>query len=101
VRIRELEAPDEDALRAFFDRIPADDRTFFKEDLEEPEILRRWIDDERGVHMFLSLGFTPEALLRDQLRGADGETQDVVLLSHFADEAAQDAALAMPEEAVW
>jgi len=163
-----------DVLRDFFDRIPVDDRTFFKEDLEEPEVPRRWIDDERGVRlagvqddarlgaiaavwpgigrsrhvgdlrlvvstdhrrrglgrdmarsallealrrrmwkisvevvsaqqgtidMFLSLGFTPEALLRDQLRGADGDTQDVVVLSHFADDAAQDVALAMPEEA--
>jgi hypothetical protein len=76
VRIRELQARDEDALRDFFDQIPADDRTFFKEDLEEPEVL-----------------------LHDQLRGAEGETQDVVVLSHFADEAAQDIALAMPEEA--
>jgi hypothetical protein len=49
VRIRELQARDEDALRDFF--------------------------------------------------GAEGETQDVVVLSHFADEAAQDFALAMPEEA--
>ena len=76
MRIRELQARAEDALSDFFDQIPADDRTFSKEDLEEPEVL-----------------------LRDQLRGAEGETQDVVVLSHFADEAAQDIALAMPEEA--
>jgi GNAT superfamily N-acetyltransferase len=175
VLIRELEPRDEDALRAFFDRIPDDDRTFFKEDLDEPDILRRWIDDQRGVRlvgvrddgslaaiaavwpgvgrsshvgdlrlvvaadqrrhglgrdmarsvllealrrgmwkitvevvslqqgtvdMFLALGFVPEALLRDHLRGADDVTQDVVLLAHFADEAAQDLALAIPEEAV-
>ena len=174
MQIRELQTNDEDALRDFFDRIPSDDRTFFKEDLDEPEVLRRWIDDERGVRlvgsddgrlvaiaavwpgigrsghvghlllvvstdhrrrgvgramarsallgalrrgmwkisvevvsvqqetidMFLSLGFTPEALLRDQLRDADGETQDIVVLSHFADEAAHDVSLAMPEGTV-
>jgi GNAT superfamily N-acetyltransferase len=173
VLIRNLQATDEDELRAFFEQIPEDDRTFFKEDLEEPGVLRRWIDNERGVRlvacdddgwlsaiaavwpgvgrsrhvgdlrlvvamehrrrglgrdmarhaliealrrgmwklsvevvsvqqgtidMFLSLGFAPEAMLRDQLRGADGEAQDVVILSHFADEAAQDLVLAAPEE---
>ena len=171
--IRDLQVRDEDALRNFFERIPTDDRTFFKEALEEPEILRRWIDDRRGVRligcdddgravaiaavwpgvgrsrhvgdlrlvvstehrrrgigremarsalvealrrgmwkitvevvstqqgtidMFLSLGFTPEALLRDQLRSSDGATQDIVVVAHFADEAADDIAFAMPQE---
>lgn len=171
--IRNLDVRDEDALRAFFDEISSDDRTFFKEDLEEPEVLRRWIDDERGarlvgveddgrlvaiaaiwpgvgrarhvgdfrlvvsararrrgigremarhtlleglrrgmtklsvevvseqqgtIDMFLALGFTPEALLRDQFRGPSAdETQDVLILSHFADEAAEDVALAMTD----
>jgi L-amino acid N-acyltransferase YncA len=174
VDIRELQRTDEAGLRAFFDEIPTDDRTFFKEDLDEPDVLRRWIDDRRGVRlvgaedggrlvavaavwpgvgrsshvgdlrlvvgvgnrrrglgremarsallealrkgmwkisvevvstqqgtidMFLALGFTPEALLRDQIRGGEEGTQDVLLLSHFAAEAAQDLALTMPEEA--
>jgi GNAT superfamily N-acetyltransferase len=161
LQIRELQSRDEEALRGFFDSLTGDDRTFFKEDLDTPDVLRRWIDDERGVRligtadngslvaiaavwpgvgqsghvgdfrlvvaadhrrlglgremwkltvevvsdqqgtidMFLALGFTPEAVLRDQLRTADGNTQDVMLLSHFADEAGQDVAFAMPDGA--
>ena len=173
--IRDLDRRDEDALSALFGAISADDRTFFKEDLDEPEVLRRWIDDNRGVRlvgvadngelaavaavwpgigrsrhvgdlrlivaserrrqglgramargallraprrgmwkisvkvvsqqqgtvdMFLALGFVPEALLRDQLRGPGGTTQDVIVLSHFADEAAADIMLAAPDEAL-
>jgi GNAT superfamily N-acetyltransferase len=174
LEIRQLHGDDEDALRRFFDALTSDDRTFFKEDLDSPDVLRHWIDDERGVRlvgvgedgsldaiaavwpgvgqsahvgdfrlvvgsaqrrrgvgrelarqallealrrgmwkltvevvskqqgtvdMFLALGFTPEALLRDQLRSADGRTQDVILLSHFAEEAGQDMVLAMPDGA--
>jgi len=175
VEVRALEDRDEAALRAFFQAIPEEDRGFFKEDLDEPAVLRRWIDDARGVRivacdegrvagvaavwpgigrsahvgdlrlvvarerrrqgvgqllarhaladalregmwkitvevvaqeqgtidMFMALGFVAEALLRDQLALSDGERQDVVLLSHFADEAGQDVLLAAPDEAPW
>lgn len=172
-RVRTLARDDEEALRGFFDSVPADDRSFFKEDLDEPDALRRWIDDERGIRlvvddddhelaavcavwpgvgrsshvgdlrlvvaahrrhqglgrllarhaliealrsglskltvevvarqqgtidMFQQLGFTPEALLRDQLRDPDGEFHDVVLLSHIADEAGSDLLIARPED---
>jgi GNAT superfamily N-acetyltransferase len=174
VQVRRLVDDDESALRAFFQAIPDEDRGFFKEDLDEPAILARWIGDERGVRivacdddgrlagvaavwpgigrsthvgdlrlvvarerrgqglgrllarraladalregmwkitvevvadqqgtidMFMALGYVAEALLRDQLALPDGETQDVVLLSHFADEAGQDVLLAVPDEA--
>ena len=49
--------------------------------------------------MFLALGFTGEALLRDHLCSADGKRTDVVLLSHLADEAGQDVLFAAPEGA--
>lgn len=39
------------------------------------------------------------SLLRDQLSGPDGATQDVIVLSHVADEAAGDIMLAAPDEA--
>ena len=171
--VRPLEARDDAALSEFFQAIPQEDRSFFKEDLDEPAILRRWMDDDRSVRiigadddgrfaavaaiwrgigrsshvgdlrlvvagdqrrrglgqqlarrallealrrgmwkitvevvadqqgtidMFLALGFVPEALLRDQLASQDGHRQDVVLLSHFADEAGLDALLAAPDE---
>ena len=51
MEVRELEAHDEDALRRFFREIPREDRAFFKEDLDEPAILRRWVDDSRGVRL--------------------------------------------------
>jgi L-amino acid N-acyltransferase YncA len=169
LEIRELKPHDEPALRRFFAGIPERDRTFFKEDLEEPSVLRRWLGQEQGVRlvavdeapelaavgsvwpgigrsrhvgdlrlivasdrrrqgigqlmaraalasalrcqmwkisvevvahhqptidMFLALGFVPEALLRDQLCSPDGSRQDVMLLSHLADEAADDLLVA-------
>ena len=54
--------------------------------------------EQQTIDMFLALGFVPEALLRDQLRTPAGEPEDVVLLSHLADEAAQDILLAAPDE---
>ena len=42
---------DEDALRRFFAAIPPADHAFFKEDLSDPAVLRRWIDDERGPRL--------------------------------------------------
>lgn len=177
MQMRELDKGDEVALQAFFRAIPRDDHAFFKEDLDEPAVLRRWIDDERGIRivaidgdgdgdgtvaaiaaiwpgigrsnhvgdlrlvvaadrrrqglgrrtaraalvaalrrgiwklsvevvatqqrtidMFLALGFVPEALLRDQLCSPEGVREDVVLLSHFAEDAAQDVLLAAPDE---
>lgn len=173
MEVRDLENRDEAGLRDFFEAIPDEDRGFFKEHLEEPAILTRWIDDDRGIRlvvdddgrlaavaavwpgigrsahvgdlrlvvargrrreglgrllarralvealrrgmwkitvevvadqqgtidMFLALGFVAEALLRDQLTLPGGESQDVVVLSHFADEAGQDTLLAAPDEA--
>lgn len=173
MQIRELERHDEEALRRFFDEIPEEEHAFFKEDLDEEAVLRRWIDDDRGVRlvaaaddgtivaiaavwpgigrsshvgdlrlvvggahrrrglgqglaraalsealrrgiwklsvevvaaqqgtidMFLALGFEGEALLRDHLCSPGGEPEDVVLLSHLAEEAGHDALLAAPEE---
>lgn len=170
--VRGLEHADERALQTFFHEIPDEDRGFFKEALDEPSVIRRWIDDDRGVRlvalddqdrlaavaavwpgigrsshvgdlrlvvaaddrrrglgqlmarnalvqalrrgmwkitvevvaqqegtidMFRALGFVAEALLRDQLCGPSGECQDVVLLSHFADEAGHDLMLASPD----
>ena len=119
MRTREIDAHDEDALRRFFEAIPPGNRAFFKEDVGDPGMLRRSMDDARGVRlvavdddvevvaahrvvidMFLALGFTPEALLRDQLWTRGEEPGNVVLLSHLADEAGQSVVLAAPDEAL-
>ena len=40
--IRPLQSGDTMALREFFDRIPDGDRTFFKEDVSDPETVAAW-----------------------------------------------------------
>ena len=40
--IRPLETGDEEAVDRFLDRIPEEDRTFFKEDVAEPEVRAAW-----------------------------------------------------------
>ncbi len=39
-------------------------------------------DQEAAVEMFRSLGFQPEALLRDHVRDRGGELRDLIVLSH-------------------
>jgi GNAT superfamily N-acetyltransferase len=51
MEIRPLTADDEAGLRAFFADIPLEDRGFVKEDLDDTAVLRRWLDDERGVRL--------------------------------------------------
>jgi L-amino acid N-acyltransferase YncA len=42
MEIRELEAEDREAVERFVARVPEGDRTFFKEDVEAPEVLDAW-----------------------------------------------------------
>lgn len=42
--------------------------------------------DDGTLALFQGLGFQPEALLVDHIRGRDGETRDLVLLAHNVDE---------------
>jgi L-amino acid N-acyltransferase YncA len=42
MQIRHLEPGDEQALRRFFARIPEGDRTFFKEDVDDREVIAKW-----------------------------------------------------------
>ncbi|TNM39593.1 GNAT family N-acetyltransferase [Nocardioides albidus] len=41
---------------------------------------------ERIIEMFLALGFTGEALLRDHFRDRSGALQDLIMLAHLADQ---------------
>jgi L-amino acid N-acyltransferase YncA len=43
MEIRQLELGDRDALRRFLTRVPEADRTFFKEDVEDPTVAEAWM----------------------------------------------------------
>jgi ribosomal protein S18 acetylase RimI-like enzyme len=51
VQVRELSAQDGGALRAFLADVPADDRSFFKEDVSDPAIAAAWLEDTRSVRL--------------------------------------------------
>ena len=44
MEIRQLQSGDRDALARFLRRVPAADRTFFKEDVNDPAVVRAWIN---------------------------------------------------------
>ena len=43
-------------------------------------------DSEPTIAMFRSLGFDPEALLKDHVRDYRGEVHDLMILAHSVDE---------------
>ena len=51
MEIRKLEPADAGPLEAFFHEIPEDDRTFFKEDLSDPETVRALLGETRGIRL--------------------------------------------------
>jgi RimJ/RimL family protein N-acetyltransferase len=51
-------------------------------------------DQEHALEMFLKLGFTGEALLRDHIRDRDGGLRDLVMLAHHV-EATREAMTAV------
>ena len=51
VQIRELADDDRAALHRFLTEVPADDRTFFKEDVTDPSVTERWLGDRRSVRL--------------------------------------------------
>jgi L-amino acid N-acyltransferase YncA len=46
--IRHIEPGDEPRLARFLERVPAADRTFFKEDVEDPRARHRWMEPGPG-----------------------------------------------------
>jgi ribosomal protein S18 acetylase RimI-like enzyme len=46
MQIRTIEPDDRAAIERFIERVPEGDRTFFKEDVEKPEVVDRWIHPE-------------------------------------------------------
>jgi ribosomal protein S18 acetylase RimI-like enzyme len=49
IEARELTADDAPALREFFGGMPAEDRTFFFEDVTDPAVADAWASDERRL----------------------------------------------------
>ena len=43
-------------------------------------------EQQSTIDMFAALGFTPEGLMKDQVRSASGEVHDLLLLAHEVDE---------------
>jgi ribosomal protein S18 acetylase RimI-like enzyme len=48
-QVRELTAADAPALRDFFGSMPAEDRTFFFQDVNDPAVAEGWAGDERRL----------------------------------------------------
>ena len=46
MEIRQLEPGDREALERFLRRVPESDRTFFKEDVEDPAVIDAWVRPE-------------------------------------------------------
>ena len=59
MQIRKLEASDAQRLEAFLREVPEDDRTFFKEDLADPESLKaQFTEDVASLQEFAGREFT-------------------------------------------
>lgn len=159
MEIREIEPGDEAAVDLFLSRIPEGDRTFFREDVDDPVVRTAWFrpgtarlvavdgevvvgyvavvrlhswsshvgevsvivdpahrgrgigralarravieavrlgltkmvievvaDQEAAIAMFRSLGFVPEALLKDHIRDHSGRLRDLLVLAHAVEE---------------
>lgn len=54
VEVRAVTTGDVDGLRAFFQKIPEGDRTFFREDVLAKGAIERWLDDPRQ-HRLLAI----------------------------------------------
>ena len=77
MEIRKLEQSDADRLDAFFRTIPEDDRTFFKEDISDPETLRSIVNDARSLRMI--------ALDGGEIAGYVAVMPGIALSSHVGD----------------
>ena len=49
MEIRSVRAEDEEAVKRFLSRIPEGDRTFFKEDVTDPDVVAFWCQRRSGV----------------------------------------------------
>jgi RimJ/RimL family protein N-acetyltransferase len=64
----------------------------------EKLVAQMTVDQQAAIALFESLGFKAEALLRDHVRDASGQTHDIVVLGHnIAQFGAQLEAYGLPE----
>ena len=49
--VRPLHPEDRDALVRFLAQVPDDDRNFFKQDVSDPEVVQRWLDDTNATRL--------------------------------------------------
>jgi ribosomal protein S18 acetylase RimI-like enzyme len=56
MEIRALEPRDRDALQSFLQRIPEGDRTFFKENVDDPDVLAAWLRPGAGRSLVVDDG---------------------------------------------
>lgn len=52
----------------------------------EKMVARMTLDQKGAITMFESLGFRPEALLKDHVKDLEGNTHDLVLMSHMVED---------------
>ena len=56
-------------------------------------------EQEAHLNIFISIGFTGEALLRDHIRDREGKLRDVIMLAHFLEATNNDMdTLGLPDE---
>jgi L-amino acid N-acyltransferase YncA len=55
MEIRPLEPSDQEGVERFLERVPERDRTFFKEDVEDPEVLTAWVRPGTRDSRFLAV----------------------------------------------
>jgi GNAT superfamily N-acetyltransferase len=65
VCVRPLQASDEQALRAFFQTIPDEERYWLREDVSDASVIRRWVADLDYSRVLPLLAFHDEAIVAD------------------------------------
>jgi ribosomal protein S18 acetylase RimI-like enzyme len=60
VQIVELAPGHRDALLGFFTDLPAGDRTFIKEDVTDPDVVRSWVGADAGGRRWVALEDDPD-----------------------------------------
>ena len=77
MEIRQLEPGDREALERFLRRVPEGDRTFFKEDVEDPAVVDAWVRPETARVLAVDEGEVLGYLALVQLHGWSSHVGEV------------------------